>query len=547
MSGVTAVLLLVVLATAVATGARHWSVPAPSLLVVAGVLAGLLPFVPRVVVPPAVISVAVLPPLLYASAEEISWRELKAVWRPVTVLALGLVLASAFSIGALAGQLTGLPPAMAFVLGAVLASTDPVAVTALGRRLALPTRVQTLVQSESLFNDATSLVLFKVAISLAVTAGSVSVGAAAGEFLLLAGGGALVGGASAALVAAIRSRTEDPVLETVIALVTPYAAYVLAEDLHTSGVTAVVVAGVALGAQGHRLTTARIRLQVRAVYQTVVFLLESVVFAIIGLELPSLIRDLTPQESGWPWQALLIALTLILIRLLWIFPTAWITQRQRPRDGGSGLNWRVPAVLTWAGTRGVMPLAAALSIPLLADDGSPLPYRELVLVLTTSVVAFTLVVQGFTLAPVVRASGIALEPEATVREEAQAAETVLRVALERLESLVDTESVAEVVADRMRRDLLARLEYTRIRLADAQLGADGTAEADTGEGSGEGEGQLSGQDVATVLGYRRLRRDLIAVESAELRRLYDEQRISDATRSSLQHALDLEEAGLGEL
>ncbi|MDH6119980.1 Na+/H+ antiporter [Kitasatospora sp. GAS204A] len=524
MSGVTTVLLLVVLATAVATGARHWSIPAPSLLVVAGVLAGLLPFMPRFQVPPEVISVVVLPPLLYASAEEISWRELKAVWRPVTLLALGLVLAGAFTVGAIAAWLTPLPSSMAFVLGAVLASTDPVAVTALGRKLSLPARVQTLVQSESLFNDATSLVLFKVAVGLATTAGALSLPAAGGEFLLLAGGGAAVGGLLAGVIAAIRARTEDPVLETVIALVTPYAAYVVAEDLHTSGVTAVVVVGVALGAQGHRLTNARIRLQVHAVYRTVVFMLESVVFAIIGLELPGLLHDLTAAEGGWFWQALLIAVAVLLIRLIWVFPMAWFLQRRRAAAGGPPVNWRVPAVMTWAGTRGVMPLAAALTIPLLGPDGAPLPYRELVLVLTTAVVACTLIVQGFTLAPVVRASGIALEPEATAREEARAAKAVLRVALERLESMVDAEAVQEVVAERMRRDLEARLDHARMRLSDEE----------------------PPEDEATVLDYRRLRRDLIALESGELHRLYADRRITEATRAALQHALDLEEAGLGE-
>jgi CPA1 family monovalent cation:H+ antiporter len=520
---VTTVLLLVVLATAVAGGARRWSVPAPSLLVVAGVLAGLLPFVPSLHVPPQVISIAVLPPLLYASAEEVSWRELRAVWRPVTVLALGLVLASAFTVGWLASTITPLSPAMAFVLGAVLASTDPVAVTALGRKLALPPRIQTLVQSESLFNDATSLVLFKVAVSLAVTAGSVSFAAAAGEFVLLAGGGALVGGLVAGAVAFIRSRTEDPVLETVTSLTTPYAAYVVAEDLHTSGVTAVVVAGVALGAMNHRLTNAHIRLQVHAVYRTVVFMLESVVFAVIGLELPGMIRDLPEERSAWLWQALLIALVVILIRLLWIVPTAWLMHRQR--TPAARLSWRVPAVMTWSGTRGVMPLAAALTIPLLADDGSRLPGRELVLVLTTSVVAFTLVVQGFTLAPVVRASGIALEPEDTAREEAEAANRLLAVALDRLDTLVETESVSPVIADRLRRDLQARLDHAQHALSDREA---------------------VGADVPAVTAYRRLRRDLIAVETAELQSLYEQRVLSDAVRANLQRALDLEEAGLGE-
>ncbi|MGK4584229.1 Na+/H+ antiporter [Kitasatospora sp. HPMI-4] len=533
MSGVTTVLLLVVLATAVATGARRWSIPAPSLLVVAGVVVGIMPFIPSVRVPPEVISIAVLPPLLYASAEEISWRELRAVWRPVTVLALGLVLASAFSVGLVASAITPLSPAMAFVLGAVLASTDPVAVTALGRRLALPPRIQTLVQSESLFNDATSLVLFKVAVSLAVTAGSVSLPSAAGQFVLLAGGGALVGGAVAAVVAYIRSRTEDPVLETVTALVTPYAAYVIGEDLHTSGVTAVVVAGVALGAQSHRLTNARIRLQVHAVYGTVVFVLESAVFALIGLELPGMLDQLgtmgqlSGEKWAWTWQALLIALVVIVIRLLWIGPTSWFMHRQRIQQGqlAGPLNWRVPAVMTWAGTRGVMPLAAALTIPLTAGDGTRLPYRELVLVLTTSVVAFTLVVQGFTLAPVVRASGIALEPEDTAREEAQAVNRILVAALDRLEEMTETDGVSPVVADRMRRDLQSRIDQARLALT----------------------GQEADTDTVTVTAYRRLRRDLIAVESQTLHRLYAEHKVSDAIRGKLQHALDLEEAGLGPL
>lgn len=529
MSGVTTVLLLVVLATAVATGARRWSVPAPSLLVVAGVLVGILPFVPSIEVPPAVISVAVLPPLLYASAEEISWPELRTVWRPVTVLALGLVLASAFAVGAIAEAVTPLPPATAFVLGAVLASTDPVAVTALGRKLALPPRIQTLVQSESLFNDATSLVLFKIAVATAVTGGAISAPAAVGEFAVLAVGGALVGGGVAVVVAFIRRRTEDPVLETVTALVTPYAAYVLGEDLHTSGVTAVVVVGVALGAQGHRLTNARIRLQVHAVYGTVVFMLESVVFAIIGLELPSMIRDLPGERWSWAWQAALIALALILIRLLWIGPTAWFMHRHRVAgDAMPPLSWRVPAVMTWAGTRGVMPLAAALTIPLLDHDGSPLPYRELVLVLTTSVVAFTLVVQGFTLAPVVRASGIALEPEDTARQEAEAAERILHAALGRLDEMVGTDAVSPVVADRMRRDLRARIDQARLALALPEEDEDGPS-----------------ADQVTLTAYRRLRRDLIQAESDALQRLYAEHRVSDAVRGSLQRALDLEEAGLG--
>ncbi|QMU76670.1 Na+/H+ antiporter [Streptacidiphilus sp. PB12-B1b] len=517
MRAVGTVLALVVLATVVATGARRWRIPAPSLLVIAGLAVALVPGTPALHIAPQTIGLVVLPPLLYASAEELSLRDLRTVWRPVTLLAFGLVLASAAAVAALAGVLTPLDGAMAFVLGAVLASTDPVAVTALGRRLSLPGRVQVLVQAESLFNDATSLVLFKVALSFAVASGAVGWGTAGGEFVLLAGGGSLIGAAVAGLVVLIRRRTADPVLETVIALATPYGAYLLAESVHASGVTAVVVAGVLLGGSGHRLSDARIRLQVGAVYAVVVFGLESVVFSIVGLELPTLVRALPGGSGLWPLQAAGLAAALIVMRSLWMLPLSAAVDPGRSRP-----SIPVAGVLTWAGTRGVMPLAAALSIPLAADDGRTLPGRALVLVLTTAVVVFTLIVQGLSLAGVVNRSGLAVEPEHTLREEAQARQALARAGLAHLAQVEDLESVPEPVLDRTRRILRARLDH---------------AQEQAEEPSPEGTPLLAA--------YRGLRREVIAVQSAELRRLYDQHRVSDATRRALQHDLDLEEAGMG--
>ena len=515
MSEVGIILILVVFATAVATGARRWRIPAPSLLVLVSLAVALIPGAPVLQVAPEIIGLVVLPPLLYAAAEELSLRDLRVVWRPVTALAVGLVLASAAVVGALAVALTPLPASMAFVLGAVLASTDPVAVTALGRRLALPGRVQALVQAESLFNDATSLVLFKVAVAVAVAGGAVSWQAAGGEFFLLAGGGSVIGAGIALVVTLIRRRTTDPVLETVIALVTPYAAYVLAEGAHTSGVTAVVVAGVVISGTRHRLTDARIRLQLNAVYAVVVFLLESVVFSIIGLELPALVRELPSGTGLWPLQALAIAATLIGLRVLWMLPLSIAFKPTNRR-----VSWRAAAVVSWAGTRGVLPLAAALSIPLIAADGSPLPGRALVLVLTTAVVIFTLVVQGLSLAPLVNRSGLALEPEHTAREEARTRATLARTALDHVDRLADLETTSDVVLERVRRNLGARLQQNE------ELGGQGN---DTG---------------ALLKAYYQVRREVITVQTTELRRLYDEHQISDATRRQLQHDLDLEETGL---
>jgi Na+/H+ antiporter len=517
MRSVETVLFLVILATVVATFARRLRVPAPSLLVIAGVIAGLLPGVPAIVVTPDVVSLVVLPPLLFAAGEELAWRDLRAVWRPVTALAVGLVLVSAAAVGALAIALTPLPVGMAFVLGAVLASTDPVAVAALARRLSLPPRVQALVQAESLFNDATSLLLFRVALSVVIAGGAISWGHTAVEFAILAGGGVAVGAVTAAGAFVIRRRTEDPVLETVVALVTSYGSYVLAESIHTSGVTAVVVASVILGTQATRLTNARIRLQLSAVFQTVVFLLESVVFGLIGLQLPALFRGQTGLDTRWPLQALAIAATLMAVRVAWVFPLAALRQR---RQGVERTSWRVPAVVSWAGTRGVVPLAAALSIPLTTSSGAVLPGRDLVLLLTTAVIVITLVVQGFTLAPLVRRAGIALAPEDLRQEHTTARLQLARAALSHIDHLTDTAAAPNSVIEGLRNSWQYRME--RIQQHE------------------------TGDPPAAGSIYRQLRRDLLDVESAELDRLYCDGAVSDATRRRIQRSLDLEHAGLGE-
>jgi Na+/H+ antiporter len=517
MRSVETVLFLVVVATVVATFAKRLKVPAPSLLVVAGLVVGLLPGVPRVQVTPDIVSLVVLPPLLDAAGAELPWRELRAVLRPVTALAVGLVLASAAAVGAIVVAITGLPIGLALVLGTVLASTDPVAVTALGRRLSLPPRLQVLIQAESLFNDATSLLLFRIAVSLAVTTGGLSVGSTIGEFVLLAGGGAIVGAVVAGGVILIRKRTADPVLETVISLVTPYTAYVLAEAAHASGVTAVVLCSIVIGTRTDGLTNARIRLQLTAVTETVVFLLESVVFGLIGLELPALVRELTSTDNYWPLQALAITAGLVVIRVLWVFPLSAIRQRR----GGARPSWQVPAVVSWAGARGVVPLAAALSIPLTTETGAALPHRDLVLLLASAVIVITLVVQGFTLAPLVKRAGIAIDP-ADLRQEAMLAQRELTNAgLAHLDRLADLETASEPMLEQLRDRLRSRLDRLSQDVDEEQASASAT--------------QL----------YRTLRRDLLAVQALELARLYESGRITDATRRRIQRDLDLEEAGLG--
>jgi NhaP-type Na+/H+ or K+/H+ antiporter len=490
--GVETILFLVVLGTVVAAFAGRLRVPAPSLLVIAGVVVAVLPRFPAVHVPPDVVSLVVLPPLLYAASEELPWRDLRAVWRPVAVLAVGLVLASAAAVASVTWAVAAVPVSMAFVLGAVLASTDPVAVSALGRRLSLPSRVQTLVQAESLFNDATSLVLFQIAVSFAVagtagTAGGVLVHAA-GQFAVLTAGGAAAGAVIAAGVIPVRRRVTDPVLETVLALITPYAAYVFGGVLHVSPVMAVIVAGLIIGGRRDRITTAQTRLQLHSVYQTVIFLLEAVVFSLIGLQLPTLIRDLSRAEA-WPAEALAVTGTLIVIRILWVFPLSAVIQRR----GGA----RRPAC------------------------GAPLPRRDLILAIATAVIVISLIVQGLTLEPLVRRAGIA-RPDAGRHEETVARLRLAEAALARLDELAAGDCAADDVIDRARASLQARIGHTRARV-------DGTR-------APEPDG----------LTDRELRRDLNAAEHAELARLYDNGTISQATRQRLQRGLDLEAARLSE-
>ena len=307
-------------------------------------------------------------------------------------------------------------------------------------------------------------------------------------------------------------------LESVIALVTPYVAFVLAESVHASGVTAVIVAAILLGQQSAKLTTAHIRLQLAAVNATVIFILESVVFSLIGLQLPTLIRSLAGADTAWLLPSLVIAAALIATRVLWVFPLSAIVQWR----SGARPSWQAPAVVSWAGARGVVPLAAALSIPLTAVDGTPLPDRDLVQVLATVVIAISLVVQGFTLEPLVRRAGIALEPAVGAKEDTLARLKLAEASLDHLEQLEDAEGGSPIVIERARRNLLARRDRIRTTL----------------------DGDEPHDSLAPV--YRRLRRDLLAVERAELHRLYDAGTIGDAARRRVERLLDLEDAALGE-
>lgn len=529
MRGTETVLALVVLAAVVATLAGRLRVPAPSLLALAGIGIGLIPGGPAVALDPGAVSLVVLPPLLFAASTDLALVELRAVLRPVVVLAVGLVAASAALVAVvLHGLDAQVPLAVCFVLGAALASTDPVAVSALARELDLPPRLLALVQGESLLNDATSLVLFQVAVAVVAAGTGLSALPVAGRFAQLAGGGLLVGLALAALSGQLRRRTDDAVIGTVLALLTPYAVYAAATAVGASGVTAVVVAGLVLGDRGAPTGTASTRLQIQTVYAVVVFLLESVVFAVIGLELPTLVRGLPAGDRGFLPAALAVTLVVVGARIAWVYPATYLPallRRVRGRDPAA-LSWQLPAVVSWAGTRGVVPLAAALSIPVTIGSGAPFPHRDLLLVLATSCIITTLVVQGLTLGPLVRRLGVVQDPVKAGRQEALGRHEAARAALSRLDELVDVDAVSAAVEQRVRRYLTARLDRTGARLA---------------AGASVGGGAASDATSAT---YHRVRRDLLAAESARLLQLRDAGKITESVRRRVQRSLDVEESGL---
>ncbi len=390
-------LLLIGLAVGVlvVTGvAERVGVPAPFVLIVVGAAASFLPGLPEVRLEPDVVLIGLLPPLLYAGAISTSLVEFNANRRPILLLSVGLVVFTTAGVGVLVHAVVpgiGWPAALA--IGAVVAPPDAVAALAVGRRVGLPRRVLTILEGESLLNDATALVALRTAIAAAgVTVSAVEVGL---DFLLAAGGGVLVGGLLFVLVARVRRHVTDPAMDTAISFVVPFAAYVLAEELHASGVLAVVVAGLLLGHQAPVLQTAQSRIAERTNWRSVAFVLENVVFLLIGLQLRWILDD-AEQSALSPGRivtvCLLTLLAVIALRLLYVFPARYLLVRPGPESTtGRRPGWASTFLLGWAGMRGVVTLAAAFVIP---EDTE---HREVLLLIAFTVVAGTLLVQGLTL------------------------------------------------------------------------------------------------------------------------------------------------------
>jgi monovalent cation/hydrogen antiporter len=521
---VALVLILAVVALLLAVS-QVVRVPYPILMVLGGLGLGFVPGLPEVELEPELVLLVILPPLLYAAAFFTPLRELRRNVRPISLLAIGLVLATMVVVAAVAHEGLGFGWAEAFVLGAIVSPTDPVAATAIARRLGVPGRIVTIVEGESLINDGTALVAYKFAVAAVVT-GSFSLIEASGEFVVNAIGGIMVGIAIGAAVAFTRRRLDNPPVEVTIALFTAYFAYLPAEAIGVSGVLAAVTVGIYMGRLTSQLTTATTRIQGEAVWEIVTFLLNSALFVLVGLQLPAILDGLEGQSRAELFgDGALIAATVMAVRIAWVFPLTYLPRMvfRRVREGGPSPPWQHTLLVAWTGMRGAVSLAAALAIPLTVEGGAAFPDRETIIFLTFSVILGTLLAQGLTLPLLIRFLGVDDYDEVLEREESKARLRVAEEALARIDELAEEDWVRDDTADRVR----GAYSYRRRRFS-ARFDADG--DVDGFEDRSEA--------------YQRLVKELLDAQRALLVRMRDAGEINDDVLRRIERELDHEDSRL---
>ncbi len=512
--GLFEILGLVVVVAAVAALGRRVTVAGPILLVLVGFVLSYVPGVPEYSIDPSVVLLLFLPPLLYAAAWRTSNRSLRANLRPIALLSVGLVLFTTLVVGLVAwAVIPGLPLAAGLALGAIVAPPDAVAATAVARRTGLPRRVVSILEGESLVNDATALTTLRVAI--AAVAGTVTIGDFVGEFVLAAAGGVAIGLATAWVAAQLHRRNDEPMVDVVLSLVTPFTSYLLAEAVHASGVVAVVSTGLWLSTRWYRYFSAASRTLAEPLWNVIDFMFTGVVFVLIGLELPAILDGIRGLPLGTVvGSAVAVTLAVVLSRPAWVFPATYLARlvpRVRRRDPSP--PWQYPAVLSWAAMRGVVSLAAALAY--LPD----VPQGDLLTFITFVVVVVTLVGQGLTLPWVIRTMALP-GPSATedALQEAAVQHEAADAALKRLDELVaaDGGEVPPEVLDRLRdkAEIRGLFAWERLGSQDRELPS---------------------------AAYRRLRREMLAVERAVFLHARDDGRIEEEVVTGILRELDTEE------
>jgi CPA1 family monovalent cation:H+ antiporter len=499
-------------------------IPYPIILVIGGVAIGFVPGMPELELPPDLVLVAFLPPLLYAGTFFTSLHELKLNMRPIGLLSVGLVILTTLVVAAVAhAAIDGLSWSSAFVLGAVVSPTDPIAATAMARRFGVPRRLVSIVEGESLINDATALVAFRFAV-VAVVSGSFSIWEAGLEFVYGVTVGIAIGLAVGWLIRHLRRRLDNPPVEITIALLSGYIAFIPAELVHASAILAAVTVGVYMGAHTSELTTARTRVQSDAVWDIVVFLLNALLFVLIGLQLPVILDELSGEPAGaLLLYGLIVSATVILVRIVGTYAVSYVPRflSRRIRERDPYPPWQHPAFVSWSGMRGAVTLAAALAIPLTTDAGAPFPARDLIQFLAFCVIVATLVGQGLTMPLVIRFLDLERDHHADA-EEARARIHAAEAALGRLEELIEEEWVPQETAERLRG--LYAFRHGRY----------------TARHAGDDESIHEEQQQA----YQRLRRELIQAERDVLHELRRQGVITEQVAQRVVYDIDLEDIRL---
>ncbi len=521
-------LLLLLFVAAFTLLARRLNIAYPIVLVVAGLGISFVPHIPRIPLNPDLVFLIFLPPLLFSSAWATSWRELRRNALSIGLLAFGLVAFTVFAVAEFSDRfITALDWKSGFILGAVVAATDAIAASSIASSLGLPHRIVDILEGESLLNDATALLALEFGLQLLLQGSTPTPLHALGRLLWLVVIGSALGFILGWIVTRLSPYIDDGPIQIVISLILPYAAYLAGESVHASGVFATVAAGLFVSRQGPTIFSAQVRLQLNSVWDALTFLLNGVVFILIGLQLPIILAEI---RGAYSWPTLLLygavfSAVLIALRLIWVFPAAHLSHFVRTRFFGSKESLPSPRsvfVIGWTGMRGVIALAAAISLPQTLGDGSPFAARSLILFLAFCVILVTLVLQGLTLPPLIRALSLS-SIQGRNEEECNARRLVLQSAIDHLEQSRTSEESDSF--NHIYEDLLHRYRH---RLA----AVGGPTEADPGH-------RL---DNATYQRLRSIAASAVQTERRTMITLRNQGQLSDESLRTMERELDLLES-----
>ncbi|HEX5171210.1 MAG TPA: Na+/H+ antiporter [Cyclobacteriaceae bacterium] len=520
MQNIAIVIVILCVVTALAELTDKIRIPYPILLVLAGIAIGLFPGLPHIELEPELVFLVFLPPILYAAAWTTSWPDFKAAKRPITLLAIGCVIFTTCLVAIVAHHfIHELTWAEAFVLGAIISPPDAVAATAATKGAGLPRRVITILEGESLVNDATGLIAYRYAVA-AITTGVFNVWSAGAQFLVVASGGIALGLFIGWLFTWIHRITPDnPTTDTTLTFITPYIAYLAGEYLHVSGVLSVVTAGLFLSWNSSEIFSQQLRLQATGTWNTVIFVLNGLIFILIGLQLPYILESIEAAS----FVTLLayggiVSLATIVGRIIWVYPGAFIPRlNKKIRDSEPGTNIRLVTIVAWSGMRGVVSLAAALALPLALSNGETFHNRGLIIFLTFCVIFATLVLQGLTLRPLIRWLGI--KPDAKERQDEM--EIRLKIASAIIEHIEENYSIA--LSDEVLNQIKTKYEIRIQRIR---------------------KDQRERLQEAEIIEFHRIQEELLKKERHYVLQLRKEGKISDEVMRRIEYELDLEETRL---